>query len=412
MLVQIFEPSAGGHHTSYIQALLPSLIELLDARQIREVVVTTSRSHRDSAAFQSKLLPYSGKVHFDASLPSLPHDLSSTRALASALLESIRRYRPDYLIATTADIESVALAVRAVMGRDVFPKRLHSVGLFHYGCAGMVGSTRDHFKDAVYRFSWSHSPWTEVQMVNPLLYEALKRFKTESASRIRVLPHPVERFAHIEKATARRMLGIPIEGRYLGYVGTLDRRKAAPELLAAFRDADLFGTDRLLLAGSMNEEYKALIASSFADLVAAQRIIILDRYLLDDEMQTCFSALDTAAVTYYPRTGLSASLLAAIAAQRPVIADVRGYTGMAIKRFGLGWTCNVKVHRELKSAIEAGFQHGPSYRSSEATARLLDFHDPRNYVNTVLGGLYERIGMSVPQVRTWEWATALCDAKV
>ena len=57
------------------------------------------------------------------------------------------------------------------------------------------------------------------------------------------------------------------EGRYLGLLGSLDRRKAVPELLAAFREAQLAPTDRLLLAGGLDPAYAALIAEHYNDLL-------------------------------------------------------------------------------------------------------------------------------------------------
>ena len=409
MIVQVFEPGEGGHFTNYIEALLPALTQLLEEARIRKIVITTRRSHLDAPAFKNQLLRYASKVHFDASLPSLAHTPRSARALAAALLESIARFQPDYLIATTADFESVVLAIRSVMRRRTFPKELHSVGVFHYGYAGMATSLADHFKDGVYRFSWRFSPWSELRIVNPLFYEALRKSEKVAPARLSVLPHPVKRFARIEKAAARETLGIPVDGRYLGCAGIVDRRRAIPELLAAFREATSLRTDRLLLAGCLCEPYKALIERDFADLQRDQRLIVLDRYLTESELNAGLCALDVAALTYYPRPNLSANLLEAVAAHRPVIADSSGYTGMAVKRFDLGWSCDIRDPASLASTIHTALEASGEYRPSARTERLMAFHDPKNYAASVLSALYVSVGLASPELKTWEWATGLAE---
>ncbi len=405
MIVQIFEPFGGGHHTKYIRALLPALIRLREQGYVRKVVVTTSAAHRDSPAFRDQLAHYAADVDFDVSLPPFVFKMNASGAIAGALLDSVARVRPDYLISTTADIQSVALASRAVLRARSLPKSIHSVGIFHAGYGDMAQRPNDRLKDAVYRFAWRFSPWSQVHTVNPMLYESLEQ-RERDAGRLRVLPHPVERLGQIDKAVARRTLGIPVEGRYIGCIGTGDRRKAIPELLHAFRAAASGPRDRFLLAGRLEERYRALIAREFFDLVRAGRLIVIDRYLTTAEHAAGLCAVDVCAVVYYPKPGLSANLLEAACAGRPVVAGACGYTGMAVERFGLGWTCDVRNRDALAATIRTALAESVEYRAGAKVARLLAFHDPENYAGTVLGPLYERAGLPPPQTRTWEWAQA------
>jgi glycosyltransferase involved in cell wall biosynthesis len=409
MIVQIFEPfRGGGHFTNYIRALLPQLTDLLHRSLIRRVVVTISQAHRDSSAFTDQLLPFASSVEFESSLP-LAGGLTKSPALAKTLFESISRIRPDYLIATTADLLSVGLASRALIAQSL-PAKTHSIGIFHYSYGQMAKQSGNrymsgHLKDELFRFGRKFANWSEVQIVNPLAYERLIRLGADPR-RVRLLPHPVDRSLLIDKVAARRQLKIPLDGRYIGSIGASDDRKAIPELLSAFRSATSARSDRVLLAGHLHEPYKALIEREYRDLVSQERLIILNRYLSTDELGAALCASDVAAITYYSGTGLSANLLQAAGARRPVVAGASGYSGMAVQGFELGWSCNVLDHNDLVATIRTALEGSQDYRSGEKRARLIAFHDPKNYAASILGALYERIGLPAPPLKSWAWATS------
>jgi FkbM family methyltransferase len=157
MKVQIFEQFQGGHYTNYIQHLLPSLVKLADEKLIDEIVVTITQKHYESKQFQQQLASYSEKVHFDPSLPEViprlgldprliikqPTEFTSAlkrRAeIASNLVNSVRRIKPDFLISTTADTQSsMASAIKTFFGMQILPKDTHSVGIIHYGYSGTI----------------------------------------------------------------------------------------------------------------------------------------------------------------------------------------------------------------------------------------------------------------------------------
>ena len=406
MIVQIFEPGAEGHFTYYVGALLRALSPLLEARQLSRVVVTTSRNHRRFPAFQDQLSRYSSVVEFDASLEPIEHPLRASQAAATAVLDAAARIQPDYLILTAADHETVGLALLSALKRRSLPKRIHSVAVIHRGDA-VSATPLDRIKDEVFRLSRQFSPWTDLRIVNPVIYEEMKRRQDRFSAPMNALPHPVEPLALCDKPVARTALGIPVDGRYIGYIGMIDERKALPELLSAFRAANLANTDRLLLAGQLYQPYQDLIERDYADLLRQDRIILINRYITHDEFSLGLCALDVAAPLYYPRLALSASLLQAAFLHRPVIADSYGYSGMIVDRFRLGWSCDVNEPGLLAATIRTALEKSADFRFGEGLARLIEFHDPKNYTDSVLGALYQRVGLPAPAVKTWEWATAL-----
>ena len=422
MKVQIFEQFKGGHCTNYIQYLLPTLVKLIDEKVIDEIVVTLTPDHFTSEPFHQQLASYSERVHFDPYLPEVHQNLSldpnlimrqpgqiasamQRRAeIASNLINAVHRVKPDYLISTTADPQSMTLATNAFLGRETLTKAIHSVGIIHYGYSGAAVNVIDQMKDFVYRSVWKYSPWSRLLVVNPLVYESLSARGNLLAKRIGLVPDPVPPSMYFDKKTARNLLKIPTDGRYIGFVGTIDHRMAIPELVAAFRDATLSSTDRLLLAGRILPQYKKLIENEFTELLDCERVILLDQYLDVDELMAGFCALDIASILYYKKPNLSANLLKALAAQRPVIANNFGYTGMIVRRFDVGWSCDVLNHRDLVETLTRGLEESLSYRFNEKVTRLIQFHHPENYAETVLMDLWNIVTPGyATQVKTWEW---------
>lgn len=423
MRVQIFEQFKGGHHTNYIQHLLPSIVKLANEKLIDEIVVTITQEHYESQPFQQQLATYSEQVHFDPSLPEVsfrlgldprliikqPTEFTSAlkrRAqIASNLVNSVRRIKPDFLISTTADTQSsIASAIKTFFGMQILPKDTDSVGIMHFGYSGTAFNVIDKIKDFGYRSTWTYSPWSNLLVVNPLIYEWILNKGGTLAKRISLVPTPIPLSTSFNKETARSLLEIPSEGRYVGFSGTMDHRVAIPELVAAFRDAPLALTDRLLLAGRLLPRYKKLLEDEFAELIKCGRLILIDRYLSPDELIAGYCALDVVSIPYYNQPNLSENLLKAIATGRPVIANDFGYTKMIVQRFDVGWLCNVVNHESLVATVKRGLEECENYRVNEKTARLLQFHHPENYAATVLMNLQNLVnpGCTTP-VNTWEW---------
>ncbi len=401
MIVQIFEPFSGGHQTEYVAFLLPTLVRLREAGKLERIVLTTTSRHRETAAFTELLAPFASKVDFD--VVAAGDIYGSGRTVADILLDAVRRNRPDYIVSTSADNGALALAVRCLTGSDFRSRRITSVGVLHYGSARAARGVRNRLTAGAQTFSRRFGPWSELHVVNPVLYDATMRQGRWAEGRVKLLPHPIAVKPAIAKADARRSLGIPVDGIYLGQIGKSDGRKAVPQLLAAFRAAQLPADRRLLLAGTQYDPHKTLIAEQYADLVRDGRLIVLDRYLPREELFVATCAMDVISVAYYTDQ-LSANLLAAVAAGRPVIGERTGYTGMVIDAFGVGYATDVGDPHAFATSVTAAFAESPDFQLSEAARRLLHFHDPQHFVDTLLRPLYARLGLAPVGSPSWSWA--------
>jgi glycosyltransferase involved in cell wall biosynthesis len=259
---------------------------------------------------------------------------------------------------------------------------------------------KNRSKRAVYNTAFGHSSWNRLNFVNFLMYE---RFASQGGrGRIGMVPDPVPEIPLLDKTDARRRLGIPEDGRIVGFVGMMDHRKAIPELLRAFREAPLGKTDRLLLAGTLDPSFAALIDSSFRDLVRENRLILINRRLGDAELQQGFCSLDVACLPYYEFPGLSSLMLKAVAARRPVLVHDFGWMRAIARRFDVGTRCNIHLQGEFSSAIADALESAPNHGFHAATQALLDYHRPASFVEHSLGTLRELVHRQVQEPPSWE----------
>jgi glycosyltransferase involved in cell wall biosynthesis len=401
VVVQIFEIFSGGYHTKYLELVLAKLVQLRNEGKIVLIILTTSEKHRNSRDFADRLSRFSTEICLDI----IPGDLCMERdaqKVGGALIDSIRRNRPDFVLSTSANYGAFTLALRSFFGASFSKRGITSVGVLQGSDFGSVRNGKNRLRDGVQRFSSRFSPWSELHVLDPLLYETPTRQGSRTAQRLKLLPTPAKRLPRIGKSVARHMLNLPPEGRYIGHVGTSDGRNAVPELLAAFRAADLSEDARLFLAGErIVEPYRRLIAEHYADLVTQGRLVLIDRHLSPSELHAANCAADAVAVTY-GADELVANLLEVAAAGRPAIASSHGYTGRMIQDYQLGWSCDLRDAACFTETIRRAMTDGPDYQLSAQGELLLSFHESSNYVNTLLRPLYVRLGLVIPKLTTWD----------
>lgn len=405
MRVQVFEQWQGGHYFNYLRHLLPPLSALAD-----EVVVSITKEAAGCAEFETQLGPCRAlpNVRFRDDVP--PANPALPMAERIRLLWNLRRsvdeVNPDFLMVPSADAQTLALAVLGHAGISIFPKEIPTEATFHYGYGPAAASFSHRLKERVYRFAHAGATWRHLNFVNFYYLEHARLSRQPWARRAQLIPDPVPPTPCHAREEARKALGIPEDGRYVGLVGSLDLRKAIPELLAAFRAANLGSKDRLLLAGRLAPEYRLLIDREYQDLVRSQRLILLDRFVSDAELQLGYSALDLACITYRAFPGLASLLLKSLAAKRPVIVNDFGWSGELVRRFGVGTATRIEDITRFSLELRAGLERSSAYVETEATRRLLEFHSVRNFTDAMLRNLRRNLGHEAPD-RDCDWAWVL-----
>ncbi len=403
MRVLVFEQWQGGHYFNYLEALVPRLTALAD-----EVVVAITRQAMESDRFKAQLgaiatLP---RVRFQASVPSADPSLPVRERLQLLLnlKAAVMEVRPDFLMVPSADAQTLAMGALGHLGISIMPRELPSEATFHCGYGPAIGSIKHAVKELIYRAAYSGCTWTHLNFVNFLYLENAIKVRRAWVDRACLVPDPVPKAPRLDRVAARRLLGIPEQGRYLGLLGGLDQRKAIPELLAAFRRAPLDNQDRLLLGGRIDVGFRRLIDSGYRDLVSTGRLVLIDRFLTDDELLRGFGALDVVCATYRDFPGLASLLLKGLAAGRPVLAHKFGWSEALIRRFGIGHTTNIYNVDEFATTLETALEASSNYVETEGVRRLLSFHEPANFTAAMCEHLRCLTGKPlVDKIKTWDW---------
>lgn len=411
MHLQIIEPYLGGHHSNYLEALIPTLDRCLGEGLLARVTITITPEHYQhlqTAVLATDTLE--SDVTFDATFPSISPapNLRDRLNLFRAMNRAVKVARPDHLIVPSADYD---VMVQAVLNQFVSfgqQSRIKATGIIHYGMPlSLSASLKESLKQRIYQTAWRFSRWNTLMMVNPLMYEGLKD-KASYKKSLQVLPDPVPPVIDISVSDARQYFALPDDAMLFGAVGMMDERKALPELLEAFSSMlSQNKTAKLVLLGQLAGAYDALIKERYQHLLDAGDLIVVNRYLSQHEIQQAYAAMDILLILQYRRANLSANLLKAMMYDKPIIADAFGYTGMMLSRFKLGYKCSVGEPESIKAAMITAAETADEYVPSAQTKRLKAFHAPENFANMLMQDV---IGEELsPPVKTWDW---VCESRL
>ena len=399
MKVLLFEQWHGGHYANYLNALVPELARLSD-----KLVIALGENMRHSRqAIESWAARKN--VEFAPTLPAVSPGLGMVDRFGAArnLLATLREVRPDFTLLPSADAQSTGTALIHALGFDLRKRFGPIEGTLHYGYGDAAATAKERMKEVVYTQTYKRLPFESVNFVNFDYYEYAVRHRLFAPGRARFVGDPVPQPPLIGQQAARKLLGLEGAGRYLGLLGSLDRRKAVPQLLAAFRSARLAADDRLLLAGRLDPEYARLIESSYADLVREGRLVVMNRFLSDAELESGYEALDLATVVYDRFPGLASLALKAVAAGTPVIAHDFGWLRAAVRRFDIGTLTDVFDPAVFASALESALDRQRLDRTSGPLQRLLQFHTEKNFVALMTRGVKQASGQACGPVLDWDW---------
>lgn len=400
MRVLVVEPAHTGHRLTYLRHLTPALLELTG-----EVILATSQQATASTEYEINVKPFADQVEIDDS-----GDLSAIRLRnrvkqrCRILRDAVVRFQPDHVYVPTADGVAQLLGLRRMLGRN-YPWRsaeaeaaMHSAR-FAYPQSNWCRHQASRISlAAVKKASWSIAHFVDVNG-----YEFARKDRRHGSS-IRLLPDPVEAVERITTAEARRRLGLPENGRYIGCCGVIVERKGIDLLIRAFANAHLADTDRLLLVGQHSESILTLLNHDYPHLVRTGRIISVNRFVKVQQMLESFAAMDLVCTPFRRSESISSIVIRAAAAGRPVLGSNHGWIQSIVPTFGLGWTCNVHDHDTFSKAIAARLDAAQQYEPTPTADRFVAFNSPANFNAAWVQRLRERLGLPA-DVNRIEWSS-------
>jgi hypothetical protein len=404
MRIAIYEPNNDGHRYTHLKRLMPALAEL------GKVTVVTSAEGAKSTQFEAQLRGVSHLFDLDASMPLTdPQGPAYLDHVAANLQRVARTPGVDHVLMPYADGTIQKAGWRRLTGRFGIPKGVEIEGLMMRGLFAYEASP--DLKARLRARAWltltAAAPFSVIHHMDPIVFRAVARSAPGLARRMRLIPDPVEAFEPPPRHEARRKLGIPEDGRYIGCVGYQDTRKGIDRLIRAFLAGSRPPTDRLLLAGGHAKEIKAILAGEAEAAVREGRIVSLARYISDDELRLGVAALDVVATPYPPGSGHSGSssiVIHAAGQSRPVLGCGEGWVGDTIRRFALGATCDVLDQAAFARAIADSLDRAGTFTLGVGGRRFVEFHRPENFVSCFTRRVRERLGRPPePGRRDWSW---------
>lgn len=406
MHVALYEPNNSGHRYTHIKRLLPALAALGG-----KVTFVTSRQGRASQEYaaQIKAVEHHATVESSMEFDEKGDLKRNVRSFADNLRRVARDLAADHIFMPYADGTIQTIGILRLTGRFSIPPNVEIEGLMMRGLFAYEASTaiKARLRTKAWLTLTAAAPFATIHHMDPIVYRAMRDRAPSLAKRVRLIPDPVEPFTPPTCAEARRRLGIPDDGRYIGCVGFQDRRKGIDRLIRAFLDARLGAKDRLLLAGKQEQAIKDILAGEAVQAVDEGRIVSLARYISDEELCLGVSAMDVVCTPYPPDAGHSGSssiVIHAAGQERPSLGSDCGWVGDTIRRFGLGAVCDVMNPTTFAAAIRASLESAAEFRLPEGGKRFVEFHRPENFTGCFTKRLRERLNLPPVQgLRDWSW---------
>ncbi|WP_424357539.1 glycosyltransferase [Methanocella sp. MCL-LM] len=145
-----------------------------------------------------------------------------------------------------------------------------------------------------------------------------------SAEQIQVIPHGLyDQYKAVDRAAARNSLGLGSDTVIMSF-GLIRPYKGIPNLIRAFNElpADIADRSKLLLVGEIWEDRESVV-QAMDECQYKDRIMLLDRYVSDDEVAQYFSAADIVVLPYL-RASQSGVAHIAMTFGKPIIVSKVG----------------------------------------------------------------------------------------
>ncbi|HJU10701.1 MAG TPA: glycosyltransferase [Candidatus Binataceae bacterium] len=219
--------------------------------------------------------------------------------------------------------------------------------------------------------------------------------KLTSRVSVIALPDPVREYSErADPVHLRRRLGVETGRKLMLFFGELSRRKGTFQLLESLRLLSPADAKRLtvLMAGPIPAADRSLIRSRANRLknVNICQLIIEDRFVPDHEIQNLFNASDLVIAPYQHHIGMSAVLVRAAMARKPIIGPNHGVLAALIRGQRLGLAVDTSSPVKIANAIGYCLSRPSEELFDRASAiAFAEFNRPEKFTATIFGRLFD-----------------------
>jgi glycosyltransferase involved in cell wall biosynthesis len=199
----------------------------------------------------------------------------------------------------------------------------------------------------------SNSQFQTLFCLDPFAAERIARFNSQVKSIY--LPDPVQIYSESESQVERlrENLGIQPDRTVFLMFGVPQQRKGIYQLIEAIAllPSHLCQKLCLLLVGPRGTDSRLqTLLKELSESLPVQ-VISDDKFVPDREIQPYFQVSDVILAPYQRHIGMSAILVRAAAAQKPVLSSNYGLMGEMVKRYGLGITVDASLPAEIAKGL-------------------------------------------------------------
>ncbi|AFZ35029.1 glycosyl transferase group 1 [Stanieria cyanosphaera PCC 7437] len=371
----LFELNPGGHHPGYLQHLIkywcaqqfPGHLDVLISREFADKhpqIVSLGNNHSRVTFVQ--ITPEEQNQLFNSE--QLEHSFSGRIKRAFQEYQILSRYTK--VLGTThcflmyLDTILLRLAISSKL-----PCRFSCIyfrPIFHYANFPSYSSEDREWlwrwRDRVCLPRLLNSSYLDTLFcLDSVVIEELNRM-SKSPKAIH-LPDPVQIYNHPASEIEQLKNSLAIEpGRKVFLLfGALSERKGLFKLLEAITTLtpELSQQLCLLLVGPITPRDQASLEAHLTKLPNFVQIIRIDRFIPDEEIQPYFQISDVILAPYQRHIGMSAILVRAATAQKPVLASHFGLMGEITRRYQLGLAVDSTIPAQIAEGLCRFLQTSP-----------------------------------------------------
>lgn len=210
----------------------------------------------------------------------------------------------------------------------------------------------------------------------------LKNWNTE---KVKFLPDPVQLYPTTKtKSEVKTSLGIDESKTVFLIFGFLDSRKGIADVMKAIGKISGETSQKgcLLIVGPWEEDERKLFNIQLPKIQQTTnfQIVVKDGFVKDEDIQQYFKVADYAFALYNKHFGMSAIMVRAAAAQKPLISSNFGLIGKIVVENELGIT----IDNDLKEKLEMILNNEISVGNKEKMRAFAELNQADNYAKVIL----------------------------
>ena len=392
MRILIVEPHADGHHASYLRWLVQAAVQYRWSVTIAttlEALAHTSLAgiaddFHDVQTYVMKDIPRPDRSLSRIGL--IQREFAYWKAFKRAAAEVRDTTSVDAAILPYVDYCFHALAILGSPFREL-PWSGISMRL-------TVSTAKPKFFLPVkWRFAirlLSDSKLKKLFVINPSVQDLPSNWGSSALlSKLSYLPDPAELRATEERASARSTLGISDDQVAILVFGSMDERKGIDALVRSISSQDGLENYVVVLAGKQSDNVRDEVrAMPCVELLSQKRLILINRFLSDDEQGLVFTAADVVWVGYRNHVHMSGVLVLAGRAGLPIVGSPVGEIGRIIAKYKLGIAARSDRPAEVKSALRALLDVRTRNEMGQRARAAFASHTVANFAAHVMGAFH------------------------